>query len=171
MLELFLALSASLEAIYLLFMLSISITKCSPTSTIFLHRVFYDFWISCRIEIFEFRSTHIYLILHDTHLTSGFTGVLCFHRWSPCLHPPPTHQSIACTYQGVCLPFWRMVATHSDFRWILVVPCDTHWREAFQESWMAFKCRLWQLPIPLLHRICVVVKYIFKSIVIAYLPS
>jgi len=92
----------------LLFMLFVSITKCSPTSTIFLHRVFCDFWISCRIEIFETRSMLIYPILHDTHLTSGFTDVFCFHRRSSCLHPLPTHRSVACTRQGVCLPFWHV---------------------------------------------------------------
>jgi len=83
MLELFLAPSTSSEAIYLLFMLSVSITQSSPVSTLFLYRVFCDFWLRCWVEIFGSRSTLFRPILHDTRLTSGFIGIFRFYRWSP----------------------------------------------------------------------------------------
>jgi hypothetical protein len=71
MLELFLTLSISSEAIYLLFMFSISTTQCSLASTIFLYCVFCNFWIGCKIKIFVSRPTLIRSILHDTCLTVG----------------------------------------------------------------------------------------------------
>jgi hypothetical protein len=86
MLELFLALSASSETIYLLFMLFVSTTLSSPASFIFLHRVFCVFWIGWRIKIFKSISTLLRPILHDIRLTSGFAGVFRFHKQSPRLH-------------------------------------------------------------------------------------
>jgi hypothetical protein len=129
MLELFLAISASLEAIFLLFMLSVSATQSLSVSIVFLHSVVCDFWVGCRVEIFGFRSMLLYPILRDTCLTNGFIGVFRFHRRSSRLHLLPTYRSVTRTRKGVCLPFLHVVTTHPPptfpcpgFRWLPVVP-------------------------------------------------
>lgn len=129
LLELFLALSAYSEAIYLLFML------------FFLHCVYCDFWLGVWVEIFGFRFTLLHQILHNTCLTLGFASIFRFHRWSPRCLPQFTHRSIAYTHLGVGLPFWCLVATllPPTFPWpqfsvVLGGLYNPYWREAFQRQ-------------------------------------
>jgi hypothetical protein len=116
-------------ATFMFFLLSISSTHSQPVFPFSSHCVLCDFWIDCRVEIFGFRSVLLCLVLHDTCLTSGFTGVLRLHRWPPRLQPPPLHRHVACTRQGVCLPFRRVPTTsslpdflHDGFWWFSVDP-------------------------------------------------
>jgi hypothetical protein len=107
------------------FQYPVSTQQMIPVCSIFLYRVFCDFWIDRKFDIFGFRSMPLYSSLHDTVLINGFAGVPCIHRQSSHLHPPPNHQRVAHTRLGEFLSFWHAVAPltspaflHQDFRWI-----------------------------------------------------
>jgi hypothetical protein len=88
------------------------------------HRFFCNFWQGVLFQFFGSRSTFICQLLQDTHLTTGFSGVLGFHRWSPVPPPPPASRRVACTLQSVpcsgrrvATPFDPTASHHFGHRW------------------------------------------------------
>jgi hypothetical protein len=59
------------------------------------HRVFCNFWQGVSFQFFGSRSTLFRQLLQDTHLTTGFSGVPGFHRWSLVPPPPPASRRVA----------------------------------------------------------------------------
>jgi hypothetical protein len=81
LLEFSLALPVSMEAFYLLSLLTSQLTP----ATSFIHRVFRRVWIGSQVEFFEVRSTLLSQIQHDTRLS-----IMVFQR----LLPPSTPATI-----------------------------------------------------------------------------
>jgi hypothetical protein len=137
MLELFLAISASLEAIFLLFMLSVSATQSLSVSIVFLHSVVCDFWVGCRVEIFGFRSTLLsniarHLLHQWVHRRLSLPSTVVASSSAAHVSERDTHA------QGSLSPFPargdHASPSHLPLPRFSVAPsgtCDPCWREAF----------------------------------------
>jgi hypothetical protein len=99
LLEFSLALSAYLEALYLLFFPS---TQFSSVIFI-LHRVFCRIWIKSRVEIFEAKSIFLHQIQHDTCLFIVFPIVFRLRRHQTQLLWTSTCRSVVCMCRQVNL--------------------------------------------------------------------
>jgi hypothetical protein len=115
-----------------------------------LHCVYCDFWLGSWVKIFGSRSTLLRQLLHNTRFSNGFIGVFHLYRHQPLSLPTSTHQSVACTRQGVCFPFWRVVVTFlpPSFTWpccwrFSTAPGGLCWREVFQWWRLVFTRRQW----------------------------
>jgi hypothetical protein len=79
------------------------------------HRVFCNFWQGVSFQFFGSRSTLLRQLLQDTHLTTEFSGVPGFHRWSLVPPPPPASRRVA-------TPFDPTASHHFGHWWFPAKP-------------------------------------------------